>query len=284
MKIKILFTALAAALISSAALHAQADIFWMNYVDSNWDTTTSNFYSVGNKWTDGSNFIINQSPLANSSYAVNVTGTGYTVNNLSFWNQGGGGATGFTIAGGTLTINSTIQAVPGMSDTINSFVHVTNQYSLNLDSGSTIALGGGGNFNGLNPIGTSGGTLWFASGAFDFSSGAWTVARGDTLKFTIGTGAPTVNLGNFFVGLGQSDSVDFYANGLLTADHYVIASYSYLTGAGFTNVVNLPAGYTLDYNYLGLNEIALVVPEPSTWAMMLGGLGMLTMFRRRRRA
>ena len=56
-----------------------------------------------------------------------------------------------------------------------------------------------------------------------------------------------------------------------TAPVYVIASYSSLSGT-FTTVNDLPAGYTLDYNYLGGNQIALVKPLNAyeTWATGFG--------------
>jgi hypothetical protein len=54
-----------------------------------------------------------------------------------------------------------------------------------------------------------------------------------------------------------------------------------LTGT-FASVTAPSGGWIIDYNYQGLNEIALVVPEPQTWVMMLSGVGMLALFRRRR--
>ncbi len=59
---------------------------------------------------------------------------------------------------------------------------------------------------------------------------------------------------------------------------YIFATYGTLTGSQFASVVDLPAGYTLDYAYGG-NNIALV-PEPT--AALLGALGLLGLLRRRR--
>lgn len=62
---------------------------------------------------------------------------------------------------------------------------------------------------------------------------------------------------------------------------YVFAKYTSLTGT-FATVNNTPAGYSIDYNYQGGNQIALVsaIPEPATMAIMaIGGLALL---RRRR--
>jgi hypothetical protein len=51
----------------------------------------------------------------------------------------------------------------------------------------------------------------------------------------------------------------------------------YVVAQLFSNAVNVNGN-------AGAQELRMVasVPEPSTWAMLLGGLGMLTMFRRRR--
>jgi len=70
----------------------------------------------------------------------------------------------------------------------------------------------------------------------------------------------------------------------------VFAKYASLSGA-FSSISGLPSGYSLDYNYLGGNQIALVsgaVPEidpaaaGSVLALVGGALGMLERRRRRR--
>jgi hypothetical protein len=54
---------------------------------------------------------------------------------------------------------------------------------------------------------------------------------------------------------------------------FVFATYGTLVGT-FATVEGLPAGWSVDYRYQGLNQIALV-PEPSTLAM--AGLGVVAM-------
>ena len=118
---------------------------------------------------------------------------------------------------------------------------------------------------------------------FDTTSQSFTMLGTQTFKFTInGTTGLT---GKLVAGVLDITAgvVDFSTTGFLSAPAYVIASYTSLTGSAFNTVLDLPTGgWYIDYNYLGLNEIALVVPEPSTWTMLLGGIGMLTMLRRRR--
>jgi len=52
--------------------------------------------------------------------------------------------------------------------------------------------------------------------------------------------------------------VSFTALGTLDDPVYIIASYTKLTGTAFSSVSGLPNGYTIAYNHLGGNQIALV--------------------------
>lgn len=70
-------------------------------------------------------------------------------------------------------------------------------------------------------------------------------------------------------------------------DTYIIAEYGSLIGDTFFNHTDvlglLPVGYEIAYNYLGANQIALVIPEPgSVVALMLGGAVVGVLARRRR--
>lgn len=75
--------------------------------------------------------------------------------------------------------------------------------------------------------------------------------------------------GELSIGSGE---VAFKTLGPLTSPVYVIATYDTLNGE-FGKVNNLPPGYSLDYNYNGLNQIALV-PEPAValFALVAGVL------------
>jgi autotransporter-associated beta strand protein len=69
-------------------------------------------------------------------------------------------------------------------------------------------------------------------------------------------------------------TVQFVFGGTMTNDHYVFAEYDSLSGDAFLDVLNLPAGYMVDYQFgAGNNQIALVIPEPSTFALI--GFGAL---------
>jgi autotransporter-associated beta strand protein len=89
-------------------------------------------------------------------------------------------------------------------------------------------------------------------------------------------------IGALALDAGSTVSFTNLGAGSLTAgptNGFVFAQYGSLTGT-FGNVVGLPSGFSIDYNYGGLNQIA-IIPEPSV--SLLGALGALGLVLRRRR-
>jgi len=97
-------------------------------------------------------------------------------------------------------------------------------------------------------------------------------------------------------GLGSSDllfvtgslditsaTLDFdLLAGALDDEAYIFAQYGVLVGT-FSNIVDAPSGYTIDYAYgINQNQIALVIPEPATLSLVLLGAGALVARRRRK--
>ncbi|MHB1155887.1 MAG: PEP-CTERM sorting domain-containing protein [Phycisphaerales bacterium] len=125
-------------------------------------------------------------------------------------------------------------------------------------------------------------------------TGAGNIAPGNSIgTLTVGSAAIS---GTFSVELqsaGVSDLLTVVGNlditnttlgltdlgGALDGSTYIIATYGSLTGSQFFAVDPLldANGYTVDYNYQGGNQIALVIPEPATLGLMtLGGMMIAT--------
>ncbi|HOQ04693.1 MAG TPA: autotransporter-associated beta strand repeat-containing protein [Anaerohalosphaeraceae bacterium] len=69
-------------------------------------------------------------------------------------------------------------------------------------------------------------------------------------------------------------TLDLHWAGMLREPAYIFAQYGQLDGSEFGQIIKLPAGYRIDYNYQGGNQIALVlIPEPASVVLLgLGGL------------
>lgn len=121
---------------------------------------------------------------------------------------------------------------------------------------------------------------------FQDSPGALTFTGGFTLL-----GDLKVNVDGSSVGLldGSLDALNLGGTSSVTFNvvdapvgNLVFAKYLSLSGSSFGTVNGLPSGYSIDYNYLGGNQIALV-PEPATYCMALAGLACGGYFIRRRK-
>lgn len=173
---------------------------------------------------------------------------------------------GTTVEGGRLLASNTSGSATGTGD-------------VTVNSGGT--FGGTGLITG-SVITTSGSFLSpgasIESLTIGGASGAGTLvieydgAAGTPIDYLSVTGALSIASMNLDVQMLSGGAA-------LTAPAYVFADYATLTGT-FASA-NLPAGYAVDYNYSGLNQIALVqIPEPA--AASLGALAAALLLRRRR--
>jgi hypothetical protein len=293
MKIRILFSAIIATFISSAALQA-ANQWWNATTDANWDYSTTNWYD----WNpDQSHFSAGDSAIFEYNVARTVTITSsVTVSGLTF------SLSGFNITGGPLSVTANpyndfvLDIRNGVTATISSYFNASaiTDAVYTPNSGGNVIFAGGGDFGARFQDQAANSTFSLVSGIYNTQkielTPGWTTGNTGTFRFTINAGivggGTQLNVSNQMFVVGEN--LDIATIGTLTAGDYIIASYGSLIG-GFASVTlngaALPDGYTLNTAYNGGTQIALQVasvPEPSTWVTLLGGLGMLAMFRRRR--
>jgi len=213
-------------------------------------------------------------PTTINGGALNVTGSiassAVAVNSNSIL-EGSGSVGAITVAGGgTVTPGDPSSQSIG-SKLSNSTHNILNGTSLTLAAGATLS------YNLYSSAVSTGTSLNPAGGTeIDLGTGAFNVEGAVTLQFNntgVGgvVGDPNVyNLVEFGTGnVTAADLSDFTITGLLTSSNeYGAASLSIVTSSN-------------GEEYLQLD----IVPEPSTWAMMLGGLSFLALaLRSRRRA
>jgi autotransporter-associated beta strand protein len=239
--------------------------------------------------TDNGNLIFNRAGANTASYQIagtgNVTVSGAGSQTLANGNDN---------YSGTTTVNGTLIVAGGLTG--NGPVTVNSGGTLGAGTG---AAGSGGTIDG--PVNVAqGGTL--APGALQpFAGTVMTIDNNLTLS---GTANMALNLdlnnnadllvvsGNLALDPSTTDTLTLNLLGTMTAPEtltYLIAFYGSESGSFGNIVVNGPAIFdSINYNdaNFGGNAISVtltVVPEPATWASILGGLGMLVAFQRMRR-
>jgi autotransporter-associated beta strand protein len=127
--------------------------------------------------------------------------------------------------------------------------------------GSTYSVASGATLGGTGSIGTStvtidAGGILAPGGSIESFDVAGAAINGKLLIEYQGASIDVLNVsGNLDI---TNATVDFSSLGAVTAGPHVFATYSSLSGTAFATVLNQPAGATIDYNYLGQNQIALI--------------------------
>lgn len=176
---------------------------------------------------------------------------------------------------GTLLVNS-----PGGNDSlVATAVNVANDATL----GGSGRIVGNVNLNGTTAAtlapGASIGTLTVA-GNVDFAS------AGQFLVEVGSASADCLDVSGLLDLSANDDRLVVQLTGFPALSSYTIARYGTLSGRFDTvDLSALPPGFRLDYQFNGMNEIALVVPEPSTGLLlMLGVVAFAVRFRRASKA
>ncbi len=238
--------------------------------------------------------------IANPTPAVPLVMSGTGVVDLSGVNTYTGGT---TVSAGTLKVNNTSGSATGTgavaiqtgatlgggSGAANSGTLVTLGTLANIPTLQTYMAGQKGLITGPVTVqsgatlapGNSVGTITMASLTLDAGSILNYEFNGTANDFTSISNTLTINGGSF----------NLYQEGTTTAftvaGTYDLFSYGTLTGSvASLSVANMQAGYTYTFvndNLDGLVQLQIaVVPEPGTWAMMIGGLVVLVAIQRRR--
>ena len=236
--------------------------------------------------------------------ATNINGGTLTVNGTNSGSgtvtvasgatlNGGGSITGMVVVGGTLsgslTLNGDAQINTGASAAAGAFNgNVANNglITSNLVIGAGKTLSGSGTNSGTTSI--TGGTLSPGNGAS--STATMTLNNSVMLNssaFVLNIDGATSDQLTINGALDLSSGNDTLTLSILnpgSSSSYTIATYTGVLTGTFADISTLTAaGYTIDYGTGSNSAITVVaVPEPSTWAMMLGGIGMLRLCQKRR--
>jgi autotransporter-associated beta strand protein len=212
--------------------------------------------------------------IANRAANMTLTKTGNGTQIL-------GGTNGYTgnttVTAGTLLING--------STTSNSLFSVAAGATLGGDG----TVGGATTINGILAPGNSIGTLNIAANTT--WAGAATAGAATDWKFELGAGntSDLLNITGDFLKNTTAGSVfrfDFLAGTAIGT--FKLTDWTGTTGfsASDFSYTNLGVGNTGTFAFNGsqLDFIVTVIPEPSTYAMLIGGLGLMAYLRRRRQS
>jgi autotransporter-associated beta strand protein len=245
-------------------------------VASGTETLSANNAYSGVTTVTGGALIVSGSLSGSTNGFTSVSVTGGTLGGTGMIAEGGGSnltvSSGGTLAPGLSANGLTVDLGSGGGSA-----------SLKLQAGSTFQL----TINNSN-AGTSG-----SAALSDYSKLTLGSGVSATLAGAVSLNQGTVNSGDLFTVLilnGQQVSGTFTNSTLVSGDTYSIAingqywliNYDYDGSLGET--ASGISASTFE-GITGGDEVALLaeVPEPGTWAMMLAGVGMLTVLQRRRR-
>ena len=252
-------------------------------------STTGNSYSGGTSITAGKVYLTNASGSATGSGAVGVSGTGML--NMASTGTVTGAIT--VSSGGSFYSGGVVSGTPATGTGTGAVLTA----ALNVNGGNlTFALNTGGSATFASPNLT---TSYISTSSTVNFTGSNSISLVDLTNggLTLRTSSPYLLISSTLGDLGFTGLVTKDSTGALNLDQdgYVVGTY--VSGSNGSYVYNPIAfnqfgsnGVTpLNSNqmYLGpqlylFNGDLEVVPEPGTWALMIGGLALLIMIQRRR--
>lgn len=229
---------------------------------------TLNFRNANNIYNFAGSGNSSLSGIIGPAGGVGIFGPNATASTGSIIKSGTGTLTlsGANLYTGTTTVSAGKLVVNGNQAAATGIVSVA----------ALATLGGGGTIGGATTIaddgiiapGNSIGNLSF--------TGALTINGDYLLETAPGSQADLVTVAGA-LSLGGTSFLDLDSlSTLVSTETYVIAGYSTLTGTFGAIDTAISTTHTVDYNFSGLNQIALVptvIPEPST--LVLGGMALL---------
>lgn len=235
--------------------------------------------------TTGGNFTYGAA-IANTNSGANVLGLAKLGSNMLTLSANNTYTGATSVTGGTLFVSGSLS---GSSST--SVTNATLAGTGSITGPVTIGNGLGGTATATIEVGLTGTTGTLSTGALTLNSDAVykfnlnpTLGTSDLLNvngsITLGSGVATLSgnvLSDEILSGGQvfdiansTGGITGYFAGLTNGSTYLLGDNSYI----------------INYGTVVSDEITLTaeaIPEPGTWAMMLGGLGMLVSFQRMRR-
>ncbi|MFA6960694.1 MAG: autotransporter-associated beta strand repeat-containing protein [Opitutaceae bacterium] len=216
--------------------------------------------------------LVRASGATGSTDTVTKTGTGIVALSGSANNYSGT----TTVSAGTLLVNGTLDSA-GAAVTANSGTtfggNGTVNRAINILDGATLSAGD------MNGAGVS------QAGTFT-AGNSLTFANTSILAFDLGTTSDTVTV-TLSGGLTLDGTLNVTAGSGFGAGTYTLFSYA---GSFLNNTLNIGStpsdySYALDFSSAGqVNLVVSAIPEPSTWAALVGTLALgATCIRRRRR-
>lgn len=274
-------------------------------------TTTVQLVGSGN-YTVDARIRDSATPFAGSALLIQQTGSG----NQTFAGSGtaatGGASWSSTAAlqvdNGTFIIsgdkNGTGAMSVGTAGTLGTLI-INGTAAGVVTVGLNGTLGGNGTLSGA--VTSSGASAVFAPGnsAGKLNLGSsLDLAAGGTFKMELGSAATAgitydqLAINGQLTGSTASNGISFEftdLSGFQTGTAYTLLTFASSTGLDYSdlNATVLPGGYTLDSSFgtggwlingTNLQAQFAVIPEPTTWALLAGGLTALVIFRRRRQA